>query len=101
MSKRSKNISNGKSFKTVYATHCTTDPEHMANLNKMHSGGRLTPSDFKLYQTLSHSDLNNLNNFFHGTIIVTGNCECQELNAFVAKLWIHLSTLMLLDEKKE
>jgi len=67
--------------------HCTIDPKHIANLNKMHSHIMLIPSDFQLYQTLSHSDFNNLNDFLYGTIIVTGNYERQELNTFVAKLW--------------
>ena len=58
--------------------HCTNDPEHVENLNKVHSGVMLTPSDFELYQTLLHSDFNNLNDFLYGTIIVTGNYERQE-----------------------
>ena len=68
---------------------CTNDPEHIENLNKMHSGVMLTPSDFKLYKTLSHSDFNNLNDFLYGTIIVTGNYERQELNASIVNLWAH------------
>jgi len=68
---------------------CTNDPEHMETLNKMHSGIMLTPSDFKLYETLSHSDFNNLNDFLYGTIIVTGNYERQELNVFIANIWAH------------
>ena len=68
---------------------CTNDPEHMANLKKMNTGISLTPSDFELYQTLSQSDFNNMNDLLFGTIIVTGNYEWQELNAFIANLWAH------------
>ena len=69
--------------------HSINDPEHMKNLNKRNSGVMLTPSDFSLYQILSHSDFNHFNDFLYGTIIVIGNYECQELNTFVAKLWAH------------
>ena len=55
----------------------------------MNTGISLTPSDFELYQTLSQSDFNNMNDLLFGTIIVTGNYEWQELNAFIAKLWAH------------
>ena len=68
---------------------CINDPKHMANVNKMHSGVMFNPSDFKLYQTLSHSGFNNLNDFLYGTIIVTRNYERQELNTFVATPFQH------------
>ena len=55
----------------------------------MNTGISLTPSDFELYQTLSQSDFNNMNDLLFGTIIVTGNYEWQELNAFFANLWAH------------
>ncbi len=32
----------------------TNHPEHIANLKKMNTGISLTPSDFELYETLSH-----------------------------------------------
>jgi len=34
--------------------HCTNDSKYMENLNKINSGIMLTPSDIKLYETLSH-----------------------------------------------
>jgi ABC-type methionine transport system ATPase subunit len=45
--------------------------------------------NIRLQQTLLHSDLNKLNDFSYGTLIVTGNYERQELNAFIANLWAH------------
>ena len=44
------------------------------------------PSDFKLYQTLSQSDFNNINDLLFGTIIIT-DYEHQELYAFIGNLW--------------
>ena len=52
---------------------CTTDPEHISNLNKMHLGLKITPKDLDLYKNLSTSDLKNLSDFLYGTIITTGN----------------------------
>ena len=52
----------------------------------MNTGISLTPSDFELYQTLSQSDFNNMNDLLFGTIIVEGNYEQQELNAFIGNL---------------
>ena len=61
----------------------------MANLKKMNTWISLTPSDFELYQTLSQSDFNNMDDLLFDTIIVTGNYERQELNSFIANLWAH------------
>jgi hypothetical protein len=47
----------------------------------------MTPSDLKIYKTLSRTDLKDINNLLFATIIVTGNYERQELNAFVANVW--------------
>ena len=55
----------------------------------MNTGISLTASDFELYQTLSQSDFKNMNDCLFGTIIVTGNYEWQELNAFITNLWAH------------
>jgi hypothetical protein len=68
---------------------CATDPIHMANLDKMSSGSKMTPKDLEIYQTVSQSKLNQLEDLLFATIIVTGNYERQELNAFVANLWAH------------
>ena len=66
---------------------CTKDPEHMANLNKMNSGSKMTSEDFNLYKTFSSDDLKNLDDFLMSTVIVTGNYERQEINSFMLGLW--------------
>ena len=67
----------------------------------MNTGISLTPSDFELYQTLSQSDFNNMNDLLFGTIIVSGNYECQELNAFIANLWAHHFNTHIVQWKKK
>lgn len=66
---------------------CENDPRHMANLKKMSAGLKMTTRDLDIYKTLSQQDLTNLDKFLYGTIIVTGNYERQELNAFMATIW--------------
>ena len=66
---------------------CAKDQAHMANLQKMNSGAKMTPSDLNLYKTLTESDINDPNELLYSTIIVTGNHERQELNAYVAGVW--------------
>jgi hypothetical protein len=65
----------------------------MTNLAKMSAGSKITPYDLKIYKTLSKEDLIDLEKFLFGTIIVTGNYERQEINAFMATLWAkHFNT---------
>ena len=59
----------------------------MANLLKMNSGAKMNPSDLSLYKTLTDSDLKDPNELLFSTVIVTGNHERQEINAFVAGVW--------------
>ena len=47
----------------------------------------MTPSDLELYETVSSFNLKDLNKLLYATIIITGNYEHQDLNAFVAGLW--------------
>ena len=73
----------------------------MANLKEVNTWIPLTPSNFELYQTLSQSDFNNMNDLLLGTIIVTGNYGCQELNVCIANLWVHHFNTHIVQWKKK
>ena len=74
-------------LKLTQQHRCASDSEHMANLNKMNSGSKITSDDFNLYDNLGSADFENFGDFLHSTIIVTGNYERIELNALMASLW--------------
>jgi hypothetical protein len=59
----------------------------------MSAGSKITPHDLEIYKTLSKEDLIDSEKILFGTIIVTGNYERQEINAFMATLWAkHFNT---------
>jgi hypothetical protein len=74
-------------LKLTTQQRCARDPEHSAFLTKMSSGARICPDDLKMYKTVNRTSIKDLTELLFATIIVTGNYERQELNAFVAKLW--------------
>jgi len=78
---------------------CTDDPNHMALLTKMNSGSKISPSDLSLYKQLTKEDLTP-EKFLFGTIIVTGNYERHELNAFQSQLWAHHFNTQIIRWKK-
>ena len=67
------------------------DPEQMTFFEMTISGIAQIPSDFQMYKTLSHLNLDNLNDFFCGIIIVigNGNYECKKLNILIENIWAH------------
>ena len=67
--------------------HRSGDPKHTAMLDKMSDTGVITVEDLKsTYKKLSAKDLAS-DNFRFATIIVTGNAERREINAWQAKRW--------------
>jgi len=66
--------------------HRSEDPTHMEVLNKMSETGVITVNDLKTYDKLSSKDLDS-DDFRFATIIVTGNNERREINAWQAKRW--------------
>ena len=73
-------------------------------LNKMSKKGLITPSDLKkTYKTLSGKDLAS-NDFRFASIIVTGNDERREINAWQAERWAHyhgVNTIRWARKRKE
>jgi len=65
---------------------CAEDVGHISLLNKMSTGSKITTSDLKPYKTLSSSDLTP-EKFLFAPVIVTGNYERHQINAFQAKQW--------------
>jgi hypothetical protein len=80
---------------------CIDDQAHMAIIDKMNSGNAITPEDLELYKTFTEEDMKDLDNFLFSTIIVTGNYERHEFNAFMAHLWaLHFNTHVIRWKKK-
>ena len=80
---------------------CVNDSEHMATIDKMSSGKAITVKDLELYKIFTEEDINDLNEFLFSTIIVTGNYERHEFNAFMAQLWArHFNTHVIRWKKK-
>jgi len=75
-------------FRCVELTsqHRSEDPKHTAVLNKMSNTGCITVNDLKTYKKLSDEDLKS-DDFRFATIIVTGNLERREINAWQAGRW--------------
>lgn len=63
--------------------HRSGDPEHTAVLYKMSDTGRVSVGDLKAYKKLSSEDLTS-DDFRFATIVVTGNDERRNINAWQA-----------------
>ena len=66
--------------------HRSEDPAHMKVIEKMSKTGIITPGDLKNYKKLCSEDLAS-DDFRFATIIVTGNDERRQINAWQAGRW--------------
>ena len=66
--------------------HRSEDPTHMKVIEKMSKTGIITVGDLKNYKKLSSEDLAS-DDFRFATIIVTGNDERRQINAWQAGRW--------------